>query len=503
MMKNTIIRLFVCMVMGTMLIAASRPSIEGRASVAESGELPPGMYIKAHTFLPGDSVIITNPATKVSIEVFVFETIDEGVAAIVSDEVAEKLFITNNSDTLVQIRKVVAHAEINSSGLEIVEEDIIVVETPIEEEIIDDSELFVPEIVNEDIPVEVVALAEPMIEEEVLEEAEVEEEIIEEVEAVSNELPESTEEIILVEEDPQTDHEIIEVTEEAIVQEEEILTEAVIEEEIIENDPLVNEITDIIVSTESEPTEEDGIIFTPFADMTALFAGEEAEIEENPIEVEDIVTTETEASDIVLEEIPEVAIVAEEPAVDEPIEEVIAVEEIPEVAIVVEEPVVEEEIIEVVDFPNTLTPTEENPPVFEGIKDEPIVTLYTSPSEEIIEEAVEEVETIDIFALTPATEYVEESTAFTVNMQDFIEDSISIVGAKKYYVQLATYKDEKNILTLLEKYSEKYPLALVESTIIQDAYQVFVGPLTKDEYTVVLERFKTFGYKDAFLKIAN
>ena len=30
--------------------------------------------------------------------------------------------------------------------------------------------------------------------------------------------------------------------------------------------------------------------------------------------------------------------------------------------------------------------------------------------------------------------------------------------------------------------------------------QMLVGPLTMDEYAVVLERFKSYGFKDAFLR---
>ena len=30
--------------------------------------------------------------------------------------------------------------------------------------------------------------------------------------------------------------------------------------------------------------------------------------------------------------------------------------------------------------------------------------------------------------------------------------------------------------------------------------QVLVGPVTMDEYKVVLERFKSYGFKDAFLR---
>ncbi|MFI3257924.1 MAG: hypothetical protein R3Y36_06470, partial [Spirochaetales bacterium] len=90
----------------TVLISASRPSVEGRAFVASEGELPPGLFIKAATFLPGDTVIITNPVAKVSLEVLVFDIVDEGYAAVLSPEVARKLYVTNEVNNIVQITKI-------------------------------------------------------------------------------------------------------------------------------------------------------------------------------------------------------------------------------------------------------------------------------------------------------------------------------------------------------------------------------------------------------------
>ncbi len=92
---------------------------------------------------------------------------------------------------------------------------------------------------------------------------------------------------------------------------------------------------------------------------------------------------------------------------------------------------------------------------------------------------------------------------FTGNINDFIVEDISMVDSKKFYIQLATYKDTSNIEKVLINYSDKYPLALVKAPTIANAYQVVIGPLTSDEYTVVLERFKSYGYKDAFLRIAS
>ena len=60
-------------------------------------------------------------------------------------------------------------------------------------------------------------------------------------------------------------------------------------------------------------------------------------------------------------------------------------------------------------------------------------------------------------------------------------------------------RKEENIKNLIEKYSSKYPMVLVESTN-GVTYQVMVGPLSIDEYGSVLAKMKAHGYKDAFVK---
>jgi cell division septation protein DedD len=69
-----------------------------------------------------------------------------------------------------------------------------------------------------------------------------------------------------------------------------------------------------------------------------------------------------------------------------------------------------------------------------------------------------------------------------------------------YYVQIATMSDSRNIDALLSKYQDRYNFALVPSRVNSSAYRVLVGPLTADEYGVVLNRFQNSGYGDAFVK---
>gem|GEM_PF-1097220 len=66
------------------------------------------------------------------------------------------------------------------------------------------------------------------------------------------------------------------------------------------------------------------------------------------------------------------------------------------------------------------------------------------------------------------------------------------------YVQIATVSRLQSGEQLAAKYP-RYPIVLVELAGGK-GYKVLVGPLTGDEYGAVLEKFKAFGYKDAFVK---
>ena len=69
----------------------------------------------------------------------------------------------------------------------------------------------------------------------------------------------------------------------------------------------------------------------------------------------------------------------------------------------------------------------------------------------------------------------------------------------KYYVQISVLKDKKNIENLIDVYKTNYPFALVPSAG-GSSYQVMVGPLEKDEYGSVMQKFKEKGFKDCFLR---
>jgi hypothetical protein len=75
----------------------------------------------------------------------------------------------------------------------------------------------------------------------------------------------------------------------------------------------------------------------------------------------------------------------------------------------------------------------------------------------------------------------------------FVKDS--------FYVQIASYSDPVHVKNIVEKYGKKYPIAVERSTSTSgEILKVFIGPVQKDEYGAVLDRFKNLGFKDSFVK---
>ena len=140
-----------------------------------------------------------------------------------------------------------------------------------------------------------------------------------------------------------------------------------------------------------------------------------------------------------------------------------------------------------------LVPADENPPVYE--EDE-----Y---NEEFEEEEEETNISIEIPGLAPVNNTVSvvvqpSSTGSETDYDKFMVESLNELEAEKYYIQIATLRDDENILEIVNKYGTKYPITIVPTD--KGTKQVLVGPVTLDEYGTVLARFKSYGYKDAFLR---
>lgn len=64
-----------------------------------------------------------------------------------------------------------------------------------------------------------------------------------------------------------------------------------------------------------------------------------------------------------------------------------------------------------------------------------------------------------------------------------------------YYVQIASYTDPVNARKLVDSYGGKYPM-IVEK--VDGKLKVCIGPVKKDEYGAIIERFRSLGFKGAF-----
>ena len=467
MKRFTQIMLFLILV--STLFANTKPSLDGRAVVADEGVLPRGLFAKTVGYLPGDSVSVTNPATGVTINVLVLGSLDpsSGVAILLSPEAADKLFITQNTNSQVKITKRSGQLDETALGSAVLESD------PDK-----DSEASIPDSLKnsleEKMSMAEVAVAEPIIPLE--EEVAVAEPIIPLEEEVA-----VAETIIPLEE--------VAVTEPIIPLEEEIaVAETIIplEEEVAVTETIIPLEEEVAVAEPIIPLEEEVAVAEPIIPLEEEVAVAETII---PLE-EEVAVAET---IIPLEE--EVAVaepiipLEEEVAVAEtiiPLEEEVAVAET--IIPLEEEVAVAEEDPSLVDpfAPIILIPTDENPPEI--------------ASNEVGSSTIEPVPVVPVPEKTNSTVQIISTTpTYSENYESHIVDSLSMLQSGKYYVQIATLAEKDNINSIISEYSTKYPIVMVPLKS-GTAYQIMIGPLSMDEYGSVMAKFKAYGFSDAFLR---
>ena len=545
------------------VFADSSNSIDGTISVAGRGDMPSGLFGKAAGYLPGDTVSITNPTTGITLQILNLGTLDasDGVALLLSQESAEKLGVVEKSDTQVKLAPRSGYFDQSVSGAAVlsrignedspktekveektqVAEVSDVVETPVMEN-------------STDVPDENIAaeeIAEAPVETESSEVAE--NSFLETKNAVEQASPAEVhpEEIMesavaeeITSEDPLFDNEAASVNhvsaEDISVPEEpaaEIADSPVESEEVAEAP-----VEEAFEADELSPVEKELAADEPVPEVAAVEP--EAEIEEEASPVEEVAEASVEeayeadelspvekelAAD---ESVPEVAAVEPEAEIEEeasPVEEVAeapveeafeadelspvemelaADEPVPEVA--AEENSVDEEVAEI--------PAESEvvAEAFEADELEPVANeIDTKESEPEVAAVETEGEDYSPIVLVPAEPVPAENTLEAVveekieevkpvmaevnlkSFTDYIVDSENDLRKNSYYVQFATLGDEKNIESTISKYN-KYPLILVPNG--KGAYKIMVGPLTVDEFGAVQAKFKSFGYKDAFVK---
>ena len=543
------------------VFADSSNSIDGTISVAGRGDMPSGLFGKAAGYLPGDTVSITNPTTGITLQILNLGTLDasDGVALLLSQESAEKLGVVEKSDTQVKLAPRSGYFDQSVSGAAVlsrignedspktekVEEETQVaevsdvVETPVMEN-------------STDVPDEnIAAEAEVPVETESSEVAE--NSFLETKNAVEQASPAEVhpEEIMesavaeeITSEDPLFDNEAASVThvsaEEILVPEEpaaEIADSPVESEEVAEAP-----VEEAFEADELSPVEMELAADESVPEVAAVEP--EAEIEEEASPVEEVAESPVEeafeadelspvemelAAD---ESVPEVAAVEPEAEIEEgasPVEEVAETPveeafEADELSPVEKELAVDEPVPEVAAEENSVDEeVAENPAesgvvaeAFEADELEPVANeVDTAESEPEVAAVETEVEDYSPIVLVPAEPVPAENTLEAVveekieevkpvmaevnlkSFTDYIVDSENDLRKNSYYVQFATLGDEKNIESTINKYN-KYPLILVPNG--KGAYKIMVGPLTVDEFGAVQAKFKSFGYKDAFVK---
>lgn len=482
------------LICGTLFTSFS-PSLDGRAIVAEEGVLPQGLFAKAFGYLPGDSISVTSLSSKESVDILVIGALQskEGIAILLSPEAAVALGISKTTNNVVKITKrsgqldeaVVGTAVIGSAAEDFASYDN-------SEETDDDDEEVAEEFIDED-SVNFAVAAESKVEE-----TPVDSEAVEaDVEYISATEPEAEEVVAEVEKAD-------EITGEKVVT------------EVEKEDETTGEKDVVVITPTEEAAEEDSL---PEEAVAAAPEAEEKsaeEVVEEPVEDEEEVIAEeyVEADDLYDfdDETEKVAAPFDEAlnedydAVKTAEDAVAAVEkaeesEAEETSEALEEEVIAETFDEskvVAEEDAVVAETEKTSDSDEDESYEPIVLVPASANPPVAEEKnVEDAETAA--SVEETAQPVVSTASDSFNFDKYIVSSLSDLEKGKYYVQIAMLGSEDNIRSTIKKYGKQYPITLVPLASGK-GYQFLIGSLNMDEYGTVLNRFKSYGYKDAFLR---
>ena len=529
-MKNRIKNFFkiVAISAGCLLFASFSPSLDGRAVVVDSGVFPQGLFAKTVGYLPGDIISVTNIAGDKTIDLLVIGALDpsEGVAIMLSPEAADAMGIDRSANNIVKITKrsgqderVYGNAVISKAAADVEDWDDEDFENISAEE---NSEAFEE---PEETEAPVAENMEDAVEEDFAEEAaetekteEAEEAEAEVAEEESFEKPEESEAVEeeSFDEEAVDETEVPEETEEAFDEEALSEEESVAEEESFEEESFEDE---EIPEAEAAPVEES-------AEEVAEEEpeGNEEAVEEEAFDSEELEALPEEAAEETEEETEAPAEETEEESVDEEAFDEDKPEELPlasenTVAEEEEKPAAEafdEDELEALPEETEETSEAESEEEYEAIVLVPVDSNPPAGDSDEVEDVVseDELDAIDEeINLTPISESSNSVSAAVQNeavetkpvsgnatsYDKYMVPSLKNLESGKYYIQIAAYGSDENILDVINKYGNNYPITLVPMAGGKTK-QVLIGPVSVDEYKVVLERFKSYGFKDAFLR---
>ena len=475
-MRRFIYSIVLVLLTASLIFATSKPSLDGRAVVADEGVLPQGLFAKTVGYLPGDSVSVTNPATGITINVLILGSIDPsaGVAILLSPEAADKLFITPESNTQVKITKRTGMLDESVSG-----SGTVVSSTSTD---------TLPDSLTEGLDAKLdavdVALGTPAKPEAPVEPVTAEPEPAEEIAGPVADEPEPIAEIAEPEpENPPAEPAANEMDEASRY----TITSV---EEIPEN---------------SIDSKDDPVYIVEVLDAEAP----QPVVEPEPVaEPEPVVEPESVAEPVSTTEALAVATMESEPDVEpEPVAEPQPVEDPLSTTEALAATTVEPEMEPIESVASIDEPLEEDPSLIDPFA--PIILVPAGenpPEEDIAKVASTTIKPQPLASHTaPVTPPKEGTVAKNVLSKDVdasyksMVKSLSELEKGKYYVQVATFAEQENIDKLLKEYGSKYPFVMVPLKS-GSAMQMMIGPLNVDEYGTVLARFKSLGFNDSFLR---
>ena len=482
------------LICGTLFTSFS-PSLDGRAIVAEEGVLPQGLFAKAFGYLPGDSISVTSLSSKESVDILVIGALQskEGIAILLSPEAAVALGISKTTNNVVKITKrsgqldeaVVGTAVIGSAAEDFASYDN-------SEETDDDDEEVAEEFIDED-SVNFAVAAESKVEE-----TPVDSEAVEaDVEYISATEPEAEEVVAEVEKAD-------EITGEKVVAEVENADETTAEKDVVV-------ITPTEEAAEEDSLPEEAVAAAPEAEeksaeevVEELVEDEEEVIAEEYVEADDLYDFDDETEKVAA---PFDEALNEDYDAVKPAEDAVAADEKAEESETEKTSETLEEEVIAETFDESKVAAEEDAVVAETEKTsdsdedesyEPIVLVPASANPPVAEEKnVEDAETAA--SVEETAQPVVSTASDSFNFDKYIVSSLSDLEKGKYYVQIAMLGSEDNIRSTIKKYGKQYPITLVPLASGK-GYQFLIGSLNMDEYGTVLNRFKSYGYKDAFLR---
>jgi len=461
--------------------------LDGNASVGREGELPKGLFVKASGYLPGDNVSVTNPMNGETLELLNLGSVDasSGSIMLLSKEAAEGLGVSPDSSLKIKLSSRKGSFDQSAAGVGIlsgvfpsesarknpepVKNDSAfehVVELPSSE-----SRTDVAEVETEEPAYEDVLVLEPM------------------------------NDSGLALNDANKDDSAYNYGEP--VKEDAVKTEP--------KKPLFNADSTGEKIDSIEPLKEEEASALPHGGLDSDYAGEEVAYEEplgseyvseseiaKPISPSELIAAVDEKDadeddDEVLEE--EGAVLVED--INEPVAIVIPVnpDAGPETDFAGEEIVAaepeesSEEPVAKIDL-SVPEDDKEEEEVASVEPEEPYAPIVLVPSEDVTPPKEETKEVVEIKPEPGKENTPTKDIAARLRKESELDRS-------RYYIQIATLSENSSAQNLIDKYG-KYPLAMIRNS--RGAYRVLVGPLSVDEYGMVLERFKGYGFKDAFVK---